>query len=221
LLTWLRWQSRLPHLLDILEEIPDFYVEMKWSFSAAFLMAPLMQAVAPSDTYRIWKRGSWLRVDSTIVGVGARFKLKRGRLSLVFMGKDSPTPGVLLRIDHTKSKVYNALRRLEWQTNREVDKAVNNLMASSNKGGVDSTQFKAKKTVFRESQKLDGGQQVQAVMAGWKCSTYQYLGSMQMKTTRKGGNVVQYVPKDMYFDSRGEKPLLAKAKEAIAREEAA
>ncbi|CBJ29477.1 conserved unknown protein [Ectocarpus siliculosus] len=97
------------------------------------------------------------------------------------MGKDSPTPGVLLRIDHTKSKVYNALRRLEWQTNREVDKAVNNLMASSNKGGVDSTQFKAKKTVFRESQKLDGGQQVQAVMAGWKCSTYQYLGSMQMK----------------------------------------
>ncbi|CAN0544993.1 unnamed protein product, partial [Ectocarpus sp. 8 AP-2014] len=38
---------------------------------------------------RIWKRGSWLRVDSTIVGVGARFKLKRGRLSLVFMGKDS------------------------------------------------------------------------------------------------------------------------------------
>lgn len=30
----------------------DFYVEMKWSFSAAFLMAPLMQAVAPSDTYR-------------------------------------------------------------------------------------------------------------------------------------------------------------------------
>ena len=54
---------------------------------------------------RIWKRGSWLRVDSTIVGVGARFKLKRGRLSLVFMGKDSETPGVLLRVDHTKSKV--------------------------------------------------------------------------------------------------------------------
>eukprot|EP00752_Nemacystus_decipiens_P009980 g8900.t1 len=220
-LTWLRWKGRLPHLLDILEEIPDFYVEMKWSFSAAFLMAPLMQAVAPSDTYRIWKRGSWLRIDSTIVGVGARFKLKRGRLSLVFMGKDSATPGVLLRVDHTKSKVYNALRRLEWQTNREVDKAVHNLMASSNKGGVDSTQFKAKKTVFRESHKSDGGQQVQAVMAGWNCSTYQYLGSMQMKTTRKGGNVVQYVPKHRYFDTRGDKPLLTKAKEAIAREEAA
>ena len=77
--------------------------------------------------------------------------------------------------------MYNGLRRLEWQTNREVDKAVQNLMASSNKGGVDSTQFKAKKTVFRESHKSEGGQQVQAVMAGWKCSTYQYLGSMQMK----------------------------------------
>lgn len=58
---------------------------------------------------RIWKRGSWLRIDSTIVGVGARFKLKRGRLSLVFMGKDSATPGVLLRVDHTKSKVWMVL----------------------------------------------------------------------------------------------------------------
>lgn len=50
-------------------------------------------------------------MDSTIVGVGARFKLKRGRLSLVFMGKDSETPGVLLRVDHTKSKVRVVLSR--------------------------------------------------------------------------------------------------------------
>lgn len=57
------------------------------------------------DYDRIWKHGSWLRVDSTIVGIGARFKLQRGRLSLVFMGKNSETPGVLLRIDHTKEKV--------------------------------------------------------------------------------------------------------------------
>lgn len=41
-----------------------------------------------------------------------------------------------------------------------------------------------------------------------------------MQTTRKGGNVVQYVPKEKYFDTRGDKPLLAKAKEAIAKEEA-
>lgn len=48
-------------------------------------------------------------------------------------------------------------------------------------GGVDSTQFKAKKTVFRESQKSEGGQPVQVSMDGYKCSTYQFLGSMQMK----------------------------------------
>lgn len=30
----------------------DFYVEMKWNFTGAFLMGPLMQAVAPSDTYK-------------------------------------------------------------------------------------------------------------------------------------------------------------------------
>lgn len=58
----------------------------------------------------------------------------------------------------------------------------------SNQGGVDSTQFKAKKTVFRESQKpskmkSDGGPQSQAFMDGWKCSTYQYLGHMQMRVS--------------------------------------
>lgn len=57
------------------------------------------------DYDRIWKRGSWLRVDSTIVGIGARFKLQRGRLSLIFMGKNSEMPGILLRVDHTKEKV--------------------------------------------------------------------------------------------------------------------
>lgn len=40
------YRSRNPLALQ------DFYVEMKWSFTGAFLMAPLMQAVAPSDTYR-------------------------------------------------------------------------------------------------------------------------------------------------------------------------
>ena len=54
---------------------------------------------------------------------------------------------------------------------------------------MDSTQFKAKKTVFRESHKTskakaksEGGQQPgPALIDGWKCSTFQYMGNMQMR----------------------------------------
>lgn len=59
-------------------------------------------------------------------------------------------------------------------------------LSCDEQGGVDSTQFKAKKTVFKESHKSEGGQVVQSTMDGWKCSTYQYLGSMQMKVTSHG-----------------------------------
>lgn len=46
----------------------DFYLEMHWSFECGNVLAPIVKAVAPHDQYRIWKRGSWLRMDSTITG---------------------------------------------------------------------------------------------------------------------------------------------------------
>lgn len=59
----------MPELLSLLENsIPDFYMEMHWSFECSNVLAPLVKAVAPHDHYRIWKRGSWLRMDSTITG---------------------------------------------------------------------------------------------------------------------------------------------------------
>lgn len=47
----------------------DFYMEMHWSFECSNVLAPIVKAVAPHDHYRIWKKGSWLRMDSTITGV--------------------------------------------------------------------------------------------------------------------------------------------------------
>ncbi len=46
----------------------DFYMEMHWSFECSNVLAPIVKAVAPHDHYRIWKKGSWLRMDSTITG---------------------------------------------------------------------------------------------------------------------------------------------------------
>lgn len=43
-------------------------MEMHWSFECSNVLAPIVKAVAPHDQYRIWKKGSWLRMDSTITG---------------------------------------------------------------------------------------------------------------------------------------------------------
>ena len=52
----------------------DFYMEMHWSFECSNVLAPIVKAVAPHDHYRIWKKGSWLRMDSTITGKRERKK---------------------------------------------------------------------------------------------------------------------------------------------------
>lgn len=44
-------------------------MEMHWSFECSNVLAPIVKAVAPHDHYRIWKKGSWLRMDSTITGI--------------------------------------------------------------------------------------------------------------------------------------------------------
>lgn len=52
----------------IVASVQDFYMEMHWSFECSNVLAPIVKAVAPHDHYRIWKKGSWLRMDSTITG---------------------------------------------------------------------------------------------------------------------------------------------------------
>ncbi|CAN0459130.1 unnamed protein product, partial [Laminaria digitata] len=62
-----RW-SLITYLLCMPIGVQDFYMEMHWSFECSNVLAPIVKAVAPHDHYRIWKKGSWLRMDSTITG---------------------------------------------------------------------------------------------------------------------------------------------------------
>lgn len=53
-----------------------------FSFS---LLVPLVSKVCPSDVYRVWKSGSCLRVDTTLLGFEHMTWLK-GRRSYIFKG---------------------------------------------------------------------------------------------------------------------------------------
>ena len=49
-----------------LQKLPDYEVHLKWEFDSSVI--PLVGHFAPSDTFKIWKLGSMIRLDSTIAG---------------------------------------------------------------------------------------------------------------------------------------------------------
>ncbi|CAB1325444.1 unnamed protein product [Coregonus sp. 'balchen'] len=64
---------------------------------------PLVSKVCPSDVYRVWKSGSCLRVDTTLLGFEHMTWLK-GRRSYIFKGEENGA--VVMEVDHDKQVVY-------------------------------------------------------------------------------------------------------------------
>ncbi|XP_072098953.1 ankyrin repeat domain-containing protein 13B isoform X2 [Mobula birostris] len=93
--------SGIPCLLDKLRQAQDFYVEMKWEFTS---WVPLVSKICPSDTYRVWKSGQNLRVDTTLLGFD-HMTWQRGNRSFVFRGQDNCA--VVMEIDHDRQMVYS------------------------------------------------------------------------------------------------------------------
>ena len=88
--------SHVPALLKRLKETPDFYVEMRWEFTS---WVPLMSHLCPSDTYRVYKQGLSVRIDTTLLGFDER-NWQRGNRSYIFRGDPVTDTATLIEVDH-------------------------------------------------------------------------------------------------------------------------
>ena len=70
----------------MLESIPAFKVDLNLTCDSNWF--PVFSSVAPSDTYKIYKMGSNLRLDMSLLGL-QKFNLIKGNISVVYKGRGS------------------------------------------------------------------------------------------------------------------------------------
>lgn len=142
-MAWVKWCRRLPRVIATMQKMRDFYMEITFHFESSVI--PFIGRIAPSDTYRIWKRGSNLRADMTLAGFDG-FRIQRSEQSFLFLGEGSDdgklSPGSLCMLKHKDREIMNALEGAGTQpTEAEIALEVA-AMSQTNmyRPGIDVTQ---------------------------------------------------------------------------------
>ncbi|XP_010262395.1 PREDICTED: ankyrin repeat domain-containing protein 13B-like [Nelumbo nucifera] len=185
-LAWAKWCRRLPRIISSAARIRDFYMEITFHFESSVI--PFIGRIAPSDTYRIWKRGSNLRADMTLAGFDG-FRIQRSDQTFLFLGEGyssddssvSLPPGSLIVLAHKEKEITSALEGAGAQpTETEVAHEVA-LMCQTNmyRPGIDVTQAEL-------VPHLNWRRQERTEMVGsWKAKVYDMLHVMVSVKSRR------------------------------------
>lgn len=101
--------QRRRELIKTLQNLEDFYAELKWEFHS---WVPFLSRLLPSDVVRVYKTGSCVRLDSTL-GDFSEMRWSRGDLSFIFDGESTLTSNTLsVVVLDNKTKEYQRIKLL-------------------------------------------------------------------------------------------------------------
>lgn len=168
-LAWAKWCRRLPRLIGTMRRMRDFYMEITFHFESSVI--PFISRIAPSDTYKIWKRGANLRADMTLAGFDG-FRIQRSDQSIIFLGDGSEDgkvpPGSLCMISHKDKEVMNALDGAGSPATEEEIRQEVAAMSQTNifRPGIDVTQaVLLPQLTWRRQEKME-------MVGQWKAKVY-------------------------------------------------
>ncbi|KAL6538604.1 hypothetical protein OROGR_012592 [Orobanche gracilis] len=171
LAAWSKWRRRLPRLVVGLRRMRDFYMEISFHFESSIV--PFIGKIAPSDTYKIWKRGGNLRADTTLSGYDG-LKIQRANQSFLFLNEmdyhnasdvDRPD-GVFLIVNHDKRQIYDAFENAGYPLSDTDITAFCN-QTSVYRPGIDVTKAElVSRTNWRRQEKTE-------TAGEWKARVYE------------------------------------------------
>lgn len=97
-------EERRPNLVSALTKMGDFYMELKWDFQS---WVPLVSRILPSDICKIYKKGSSIRLDTTLVDFND-MRWERGDISFLFNGDVKPSQS--LTVMDNKACLFQKVR---------------------------------------------------------------------------------------------------------------
>ncbi|KAK1933806.1 Ankyrin repeat domain-containing protein 13C [Phytophthora citrophthora] len=132
-------ESAQETFMQALEKLPDFEAEI---FIEAHSWVPIVSSVLPSDTIRIWKRGTQLRIDSALKGLDG-VKWKKGPMSHVYIGRNGgEREGHAVVMDHDSKAFYDVLEAMHNSSVGNMDLALHmSLTTAMSSSSMDATEL--------------------------------------------------------------------------------
>jgi len=205
-----QWEENKPTLMELLKKLPDFSFEMGWECDSKII--PFVKKVAPSDTYKIHKLGSMLRIDLSLLG-WSKLQSIRGNSSIIFNGFGNEDGGRLMMVNHDKGLSADLF---EDACGLNLESKTEDLIKQDRM----KSELKAENVVFKPALTWKG-EVITQNLDGYLTTKYNAKGTFSVLYTRRNilvdFDINKFTDFHEYFDSAIKDPLWSESNGVIGQ----